>query len=111
VRPHPPIFRGYNAVFYVEYTDGSAILRVALPGVNDFAEGKVRVEVAMFRYIDKMTFIPRLRRPALSRLGLGVPTHTKFMSWRAASLVSAILPVVALRVKLLLNYLSTRFIQ
>lgn len=68
---------GYNAVFCLEYTDGAAIiLRVALPGVNAFAEEKVRVEVATLRYIERMTSIPvphvyHWGTAAESPLGLG----------------------------------------
>ncbi|KAL2167873.1 hypothetical protein VTG60DRAFT_660 [Thermothelomyces hinnuleus] len=58
VRPRQTIRGGYNVAFCLEYTDGAAILRVALPGVNAFAEEKVRVEVATLRYIERMTSIP-----------------------------------------------------
>ncbi|KAL2196048.1 hypothetical protein P885DRAFT_69668 [Corynascus similis CBS 632.67] len=57
VRPLRNIQGGYNAVFGLEFTDGAAIMRVALPGVNAFAE-KVRVEAATLRYIERMTSIP-----------------------------------------------------
>lgn len=63
-RPGTPIgirrtIRGsYNAVFGVDYTDGSAILRVVVPGNTAFPDEKVRNEVATMRYIEKMTSIP-----------------------------------------------------
>ncbi len=58
VRPHPAIRGGYNAIFRLEYTDGSAILRVALPGIVAFPDEKVRTEVATIRFIARMTSIP-----------------------------------------------------
>ncbi|KAK4152851.1 hypothetical protein C8A00DRAFT_15888 [Chaetomidium leptoderma] len=58
VRPYPNRRGGYNGVFRIEYTDGAAVLRVALPGSVAFADEKVRVEVATMRYIEKMTSIP-----------------------------------------------------
>ncbi|KAL2194967.1 hypothetical protein P885DRAFT_41698 [Corynascus similis CBS 632.67] len=58
VRLRRTVCGSYNAVFCLEYTDGAAILRVALPRVNPFAEEKVRIEVATLRYIERMTSIP-----------------------------------------------------
>ncbi len=58
VRPHPTIRGGYNAIFRLEYTDGSAILRLAIPGIVAFPDEKVRTEVATIRFIEKMTSIP-----------------------------------------------------
>ncbi|AEO59382.1 hypothetical protein MYCTH_2307624 [Thermothelomyces thermophilus ATCC 42464] len=76
VRLRQPIRGGYNAAFCLEYADGAAVLRVALPGVNAFAEEKVRVEVATLRYIERMTSIPvphvyHWGTAAESPLGLG----------------------------------------
>lgn len=58
VRPRQMTRGSYNAVFRVEYTDGDVIMRVPLPGMNAFADEKVRNEVATLRYIEKMTSIP-----------------------------------------------------
>ena len=76
VRPHPTIRGGYNAIFRIEYTDGSAILRLALPGSVAFPDEKVRTEVATIRFIEKMTSIPVPRihhwgTAAENPLGLG----------------------------------------
>ncbi|KAH6849858.1 hypothetical protein B0I37DRAFT_427660 [Chaetomium sp. MPI-CAGE-AT-0009] len=63
-RPGKPVRAGrrergsYNAVFPLEYTDGSAALRVRLAGQTTFPDETVRVEVATLRYIEKMTSIP-----------------------------------------------------
>jgi aminoglycoside phosphotransferase (APT) family kinase protein len=48
----------YNAIFGLDYTDGSAILRIPVPGNTAFPDEKVRAEVATLRYIEKMTSIP-----------------------------------------------------
>lgn len=58
IKTHRTIRGSYNAIFHLEYTDGAAIMRVALRGNNAFADEKVRVEVATLRYIEKMTSIP-----------------------------------------------------
>jgi hypothetical protein len=49
---------GYNAIFVVDFTDGSALMRVPVPGDAAFPDEKVRAEVATIRYIEKMTSIP-----------------------------------------------------
>jgi hypothetical protein len=58
VRAHQTIRGGYNVLFHIEYTDGQAIMRVPLPGINAFGDEKVRNEVETLRYIEKMTSIP-----------------------------------------------------
>lgn len=58
VRAGPRLRGSYNAIIPLEYTDGSAALRVRLPGQTAFSDEAVRVEVATLRYIEKMTSIP-----------------------------------------------------
>ncbi|KAL2169741.1 hypothetical protein VTG60DRAFT_5637 [Thermothelomyces hinnuleus] len=58
MRPHQPKRGSYIAVFRPDYTDGSAIMRVPLPGNNAFPDEKVRSEVATLRYAEKKTSIP-----------------------------------------------------
>ncbi|KAK3900869.1 kinase-like domain-containing protein [Staphylotrichum tortipilum] len=54
-----PPFRGsYNVVFVVDFTDGSALLRVGVPGNVISPDEKIRAEVATMRYVEKMTSIP-----------------------------------------------------
>lgn len=56
---HPAIRGGYNAVYRLEYKDGSSvIMRVPIPGVVNFPEEKVLYEVATIRYIASHTTIP-----------------------------------------------------
>ena len=53
-----PLRGSYNVIFCVDFTDGSALLRVVVPGNTVFPDEKVRNEVATMRYIEKMTSIP-----------------------------------------------------
>jgi hypothetical protein len=46
VKVHLGLRGSYNAIFRLEYTDGSAILRVMVPGNTAFPDEKVRAEVA-----------------------------------------------------------------
>ncbi|KAK3295806.1 uncharacterized protein B0H64DRAFT_155323 [Chaetomium fimeti] len=59
VRPGRRVRGSYNAVFPLEFRDGSAAaLRVRIAGQTAFPDEAVRVEVATLRYIEKMTSIP-----------------------------------------------------
>ncbi|KAK3900870.1 kinase-like domain-containing protein [Staphylotrichum tortipilum] len=53
-----PLRGGYNVIFVVDFTDGSALLRVAVPGSVAYPDEKVRAEVATMRYVERMTSIP-----------------------------------------------------
>ncbi len=54
----PPLRGRYNVIFVVDFTDGSALLRVAVPGAVAYSDEKVRAEVATMLYVEKMTSIP-----------------------------------------------------
>lgn len=54
----PPLRGCYNVIFVVDFADGSALLRVAVPGSVAYPDEKVRAEVATMRYVEKMTSVP-----------------------------------------------------
>ncbi|OTA78187.1 hypothetical protein M434DRAFT_38540 [Hypoxylon sp. CO27-5] len=56
---HTVITGGYNAIYRLEYEDGSSvIMRIPIKGAVKFPEEKIRYEVATMRYVAANTTIP-----------------------------------------------------